>query len=107
MKSTAAVVIVREAASLALVVQQTQQAAGLALDELQAARVVGEADVGPADALAPVLLLLVLEHVLVEVVLQVLVGVVDAQLLEAVARTEVLEAEYVEDAWGGLRYCLL
>lgn len=84
--------------SLALVVQHTQQPAGFSFYELQTPRIVREAYVCPADALAAVLLLFVLEHVLVEVVLQVLVGVVDAQLLEAVARTEVLEAEYVEDA---------
>ena len=39
---------------------------------------------------------------LVEVELESLVGVVDAELLEAV-RVEVLEAEYVEDGDGGRR----
>lgn len=67
---------------LALVVEDAQQAVGFRLVELQAARVIDELDVDPVDALAFVLLLLVLENVLVEVILQMLVGVVDAKLLE-------------------------
>ena len=46
--------------------------------------VIGESDVGPIDALAPVLVLLHLEDVLVEVALDGLVGEVDEELLEAV-----------------------
>ena len=55
----------------------------------------------PVDGLQVVLLLLHLEDVLHEELLQVLVGVVDAELLEAV-RVEVLEAEDVEDPDGAL-----
>lgn len=73
--------------ALALIVKDAEQAVGLGLVELQAARVVDELDVDPVDALALVLLLFVLEDVLVEVVLQVLVGVVDAELLETVPGT--------------------
>ena len=54
----------------------------------------------PVDLLLGVFLLLQLEYVLVEVELKVLVGVIDAQLLEAVLR-EVLEAEYIEYRDGG------
>lgn len=68
--------------SLALVVQQTQETAGLGLYECQTRCVVQEVYVLPPNALLAVLLLLVLEHVLVEVVLQMFVGVVDAQLLK-------------------------
>ena len=55
----------------------------------------------PVDGLEVVLLLLHLEDVLHEELLQVLVGVVDAELLEAV-RVKVLEAEDVEDPDGAL-----
>lgn len=72
----------------------------LALYELQTSGVVGKTDVSPLDSFPPIFLLLVLEHVLIEVELQMLVRVVDAELLETVARTEVFEAEYVEDAWN-------
>ena len=50
----------------------------------------------PVDGLEVVLLLLQLEDVLHEELLQVLVGEVDAELLERV-RLEVLEAENVQD----------
>ena len=50
---------------------------------------------GESDALARVLLLLALDERVHEVLLQVLVGVINAQLLEAVYR-EVLEAKDVE-----------
>ena len=55
----------------------------------------------PVDGLEVVLLLLHLEDVLHEELLQVLVGVVDAELLEAV-RVKVLEAEDVKDPDGAL-----
>jgi hypothetical protein len=70
--------------SLALIVQDAEESVGLGLVELETARVVDKLDVDPVDAFALVLLLLVLENVLVEVVLQVLVGVVNAELLETV-----------------------
>lgn len=70
--------------SLALIVQDAEESVGLRLVELETARVVDKLDVDPVDAFALVLLLLVLENVLVEVVLQVLVGVVNAELLETV-----------------------
>ena len=61
-----------------------QNAQGLGGDEVDGGLVVLEVDVVPGDALLAVFLLLQLEDVLVEEVLQRLVGVVDAQLLEAV-----------------------
>ena len=69
----------------ALLVQQMQDAhLILAVDEVEALLVVDELDVLPLDALALVLGLLRLEDVPVELLLQPLVGVVDAQLLERV-----------------------
>ena len=58
--------------------------------------IIDEADLLPVDALLVVLLLLHLEDVRHEELLQVLVGVVDAELLEAV-RVKVLKAKDVED----------
>jgi hypothetical protein len=61
-----------------------QDAVGLLGDEVDAWLVVKVLDDLPLEVLLGVLLLLQLEDVLVEVELQCLVGVVDAQLLEAV-----------------------
>ena len=58
--------------------------------------IINEADLLPVDALLVVLLLLHLEDVRHKELLKVLVGVVDAELLEAV-RVKVLEAKDVED----------
>ena len=69
---------------VALVVQDVEDAGGLGGNEVDGGLVVGEVDVLPADLLLAVLGLLQPEDVLVEEVLQRLVGVVDAQLLEAV-----------------------
>ena len=63
--------------------------------------IIDEADLLPVDALLVVLLLLHLEYVLHEELLKILVGVVDAKLLERVG-AKVLEAEDVEHADGGL-----
>ena len=57
--------------------------------------VVFESDALPLDALLLVLLLLQGEHVLVELLLKLLVGVVDAQLLKRVLR-ENLESKDVQ-----------
>jgi hypothetical protein len=54
------------------------------LDEVDAFLVVLEGDLGPVDGLLVVLLLLQLEEVVVELHLQLLVRVVDAELLERV-----------------------
>ena len=69
---------------LALIVQNAKKSVGLRLVELQTSRVVYKLDVDPVDAFAFVLFLLVLENVLIKIVLQMLVGVVDAKLLETV-----------------------
>ena len=70
----------------ALVVQNVNNTVGLLGNEIDARLVVGVVDVLPAYLLPHVLLLLELEDVLVEVELKRLVGVVYAQLLEAVRR---------------------
>ena len=58
---------------------------GYLLDELDAGRQVHpEVDEGPLDALLLVFLLLQHEHVVVEKLLQFLIGEVDAQLLQGV-----------------------
>ena len=59
--------------------------------------VVREVDVGPVDTFQTVLLLFPCEERLVEVVLQLLIGDVDAKLLEAILKVEVLEASEIED----------
>lgn len=69
---------------LALVVEDAEQPAGLSLNHRQTASIVLEINTLPLDPLLAVLLLLVLEHMLIEVKLQMLVGVVDAKLLVAV-----------------------
>ena len=68
----------------ALLVEEVQDAEGLLLDQVQDVLVVDKGDVGPVDLLALVLGLLHLEHVLVEVLLQLLVRQVDAELLKVV-----------------------
>ncbi len=84
----------------ALLVEQGHNAHGL-LDEVDGGlQVEAEVDKLPLDALALVLLLLQDEHGVVEELLQLLVGVVDAHLLERV-ELEDLEAGHVEDADEG------
>ena len=53
-----------------------------AIDEIENVLVVGEGDELPEDTLALVLIMLELEDVFVELLLQSLVGAVDADLLE-------------------------
>lgn len=67
-----------------LLVQQVQNAQGLLFNEVQHILVVHKGDVAPIDSLALVLGLLHLEDVAVEVLLQLLVGQVDAELLEVI-----------------------
>lgn len=62
---------------VALVVQQVQDAGGLAGDQVDGRLVVAEVDMLPGDPLLAVFALLQLEDVLVEVELQRLVGIVD------------------------------
>ena len=67
----------------ALFIQEGDDAHGLEGQQVQGGPVVGVVDVVPGDALCAVLLLLHHEHVLHKELLQVLVGQVDAELLEA------------------------
>jgi hypothetical protein len=64
-----------------------------------------QTNLGPVDALGGVLLLLEREEVARELLLQALVRVVDAQLLEAVGR-ELLKAVDVEDRDRRAFFCL-
>ena len=80
---------------LALRVEQAEDAERRLLDELDAGLVVGIVDAYAAYALLGVDLLLHLEDELEEELVQLLVGEVDAQLLEGVD-LEDLEAEDVE-----------
>ena len=67
------------------------------LNQVNSLLVVHELDLTPRNVLLPVLLLLHLEHVVIEVLLQFLIGVVYAQLLETVL-LEYLEAEDVQES---------
>ena len=67
----------------ALLVKQVQHPQ-LGLDEINAGLIVVKVDHLPLDPLLHVLLLLQLEHVHVELLLQLLVGIVDAKLLKTV-----------------------
>ena len=79
-----------------LVVQEVEDADGLLGHDVEDGLVVGVGDGRPLDLFLGVLGLLQLKDALVEVVLQALVGEVDAELLKAVLG-EVLEAEDVKD----------
>lgn len=68
---------------LALLIDEGDDIHGLVGDHVQGVLVVGELDVQPVDALQVILLLLQLEHVSHKELLQVLIGKVDAELLEA------------------------
>ena len=71
----------------------------LAIDEVEHVLVVREGDELPEDTLALVLILLELEDVFVELLLQSLVGAVDADLLEVV-HFEDFAAKNIQDADG-------
>lgn len=71
---------------LALLIDEGNDVHGLVSDHVQGVLVVCELDVQPVDALQVILLLFQLEHVPHEELLQVLIGEVDAQLLEAAGR---------------------
>ena len=85
-----------------LAVQETvflknmQNAVGLLADEVNDGLIVPEGNAVPVESLARIFLLLKHKNVVVELALQPLVGVVDAQLLEAVGLQN-LESENVED----------
>lgn len=86
---------------LALVIQDAEQPAGLSLNHGQAASIVLKVNALPLDTLFAILLLLVLEHMLIEVKLQMLVGIVDAELLVAVVEKQnsnLVEPEIVAKA---------
>eukprot|EP01137_Pigoraptor_chileana_P023535 Opistho-2@89969 len=79
---------------LALLVEKREKTK-FRLDEIEALLVVDPLDVGPVDVLLCVLGLFNRKDVLIEVLLELLVGVVDAHLLKAVL-LEVLKSENVE-----------
>ena len=92
--------VVRAHRQARFLVEQRQHA-HLAFDQVDAGLVVGEVDELPVDLLAEVLLLFELEDVLVELLLQLLVGEVDAELFEGILG-KVLEAVDVEHADEGV-----
>ena len=68
---------------LALVIKDTKEAVWFRFIELQTAGVVNELYIDPMNSFTLIFLLFILEHVLVKVVLQMFVGVVDAELFKA------------------------
>ena len=79
-----------------LFIEEGEDSCVFAVNEVEDFLIVGEGDKFPEDAFAFVLVLLQFEDVFVELLLERLVGVVDADLLEVV-RLEGLKAEDVED----------
>lgn len=71
---------------VALLINQSQQIAGFPGQQVQDVLIVAEADVVPHNILLHVLLLLQLEDMAHKELLQLLVGVVDAQLLKAMKK---------------------
>ena len=86
----------------ALLVQYAQDARVAPIDEVENVLIVGELDELPRDALPLVLGLLQLEDEAVELLLERFVGVVDAELLEAVG-IERFESEDVQNGDEGGR----
>jgi len=68
----------------ALLIQEVQDSQRLLLNEVQNVLVVHKGDIGPVDLLPLVLSLLHLEDMLIEVLLQLLVGQIDAELLKVI-----------------------
>eukprot|EP00960_Hanusia_phi_P048055 758744-Hanusia_phi.AAC.2 len=89
--------LVRPCGHSPLLVQHRKDAAAPILQQLHARLVVAEVHVAPLDPLLDILLLLPSQHKVVELLLQPLIGEVDAELLEAV-RLQDLETEDVKDA---------
>lgn len=73
---------------LALLINQREQVTGFHSQEVQDLLIVVESDDGPGDAFPLVLLLFLLEDVTHEELLQLLVGKVNEQLLEAARQRE-------------------
>ena len=96
--------LVRPLREPALLVNKRDYVERFLREQIQNLLVVRKQNVLPVDSLARVLGLLQLEDVLDEELLQILVGVVDADLLETV-QTESLEPEYVQhpDGMSGAR----
>mmetsp|Transcript_24017 Transcript_24017/g.69012 ORF Transcript_24017/g.69012 Transcript_24017/m.69012 type:complete len:722 (-) Transcript_24017:1240-3405(-) len=90
----------------ALLVKQGKDARMLHIDQIQNVLVVREGNELPQNALLFVFLLLHLEHELVELLLERLIGVVDAQLLKVVD-LEGFEAEDIQHADRGTRPALV
>jgi hypothetical protein len=82
----------------ALLVEENKDTVGTLVDEIDGGlRVKTEIDEGPVDLFLQVLLLFELEHVVIEELLQLFVGVIDANLLEAVL-LEDFETSNIENA---------
>lgn len=83
----------------ALFVQEGDDAHGLEGQQIQCRPIVCVVNEVPGDVLQAVLLLLHCEHVLHKELLQVLIGEVDAELLEAIV-LEIFKTKYVQEANG-------
>lgn len=79
-----------------LLVHERNETSRRALNKIDAGHVVLKLDVAPGDCLLLVLLLLGPKHVLVELLVKLLVGIVDAELLERVLlkHLEPIDVEY-------------
>lgn len=87
--------LIRALGKFRLFIDQSHDVQLLDSNQVQGILIVDEFYVLPIDSLVIVLLLLQFENVLYEELLQILVGIVDAELLETVV-IEVLETKNVE-----------
>mmetsp|Transcript_22306 Transcript_22306/g.46370 ORF Transcript_22306/g.46370 Transcript_22306/m.46370 type:complete len:248 (+) Transcript_22306:3960-4703(+) len=83
----------------ALFVQQRQDASVFAIDQVEDVLIVGEGDKFPQDSLTLIFVLFQLEHIFVELLLQCLIGVIDANLLKIVDFKS-LESEDIQHSDG-------
>lgn len=86
-------------------IKQGEDAGGLSLNQLQAAVVILVADKRPPQSLRDVFLLLGLQIVSYKVLLQLLISIVNAQLLQVVQQ-ETLKAIHIQKAYKEHRWSL-
>lgn len=79
-------------------IKQGEDANGISLNQLQAALVILVADEGPLQPLGHIFLLLGLQIVSYKVLLELLIGIVNAQLLQVVQH-ETLKAIHIQKAY--------
>jgi len=90
----------------ALFIQKCKDASVLAINEIKNVLIIRERNELPKDALAFVFILLQLEHVLVELLLKSLVGVINANLLKVVRRlARLFTLDFVKGTMDDLIAC--